>query len=118
MVSIQLLLIALSVITIFFSENRIILESTVILLLTLINLALFLVFAIIYLKKYQFDSRNPYSYIGLDAIVYLILNIVGFGLMSFDFNILFLLIVHIISFVYCSCMYNIKNYIWNDYLYE
>lgn len=52
---------------------------------------------------------NLTTYWYVDALVYLLLSIVGFGLINFGFAPLYLMAVNAISFVYSSVSYNLKG---------
>lgn len=105
----NLLAIILTAITIYFVKYKIVLTFSIVLISLLIILLGYLSNAFVRYKNNGFDVKEFKSWLCFDFIFFLIINVIGLGLVNFDFSNLIIIINLIISFVYLCVLYNYRN---------
>lgn len=101
-------IILLTLLPIFFETQKFAWTFGLLLPLTLLNFACLgsLLLASLHQSEWKW---NLATYWYVDALVYLLLNLVGFGLIGFGFAPIYIMAVNAISFVYSSVSFNLKG---------
>ncbi len=106
---ISMLTIICFIISIIFYQQKLALTLGLDLPLTLIVLGMTGWVTLMSLKNYEWDWYDKGLYMNLSFVLYLILSVIGFGLYSFTWSNLFLLIVNGLYFIFIGSSFNFYN---------